>query len=292
MRTIFSIPVLVAAVVLFLSLSAVAQEVGYIADMRGIVEVMRHDANKWKPAVGKSLLYLNDSIRTETQSKAKIIFKDGSELNLGHESEVKITEFHYNPADKLQQSVFQAARGIMRAKVGKLKNPKSRFEIKTATAICGVLGTEYVVEIVMGSPVVKLTKATSLSDSVAVKSADPAIAGQTTIGPRQAVEVYAGKGPGPAMAVSPAAIAALIEQTTILRGIGGFWGAASPGTKAAVVGGGAAAAGTGVSVPIIASEARKSRRRKHKRKKRHREYIYEQQKPQPASPDDPHGYNP
>ena len=274
-----SVVIIVLALVIS-SFSVSAQEVGYVANMRGVVEVMRQDAKAWKPLAIKGLVYLNDSVRTKPQSKVNLVFKDGSELNLGHNSEVKITEFHYNPAEKLQQSSFQAARGIMRAKVGKLKSPKSRFEIKTATAICGVMGTEYVVEV----PGADLTRSTCLKGDVVAKSSNPKIAGETKIGSSQACEIPAGKAPGPAKDVGKITTLALIESTTIVRGGAGALGGTSIGTKAAIVGGGAAVVGTGISVPIGVNEAQRSRKRDRDRRKRHREYYLEQQQKQQASP--------
>ena len=277
MKTLACSAIIAALFMLISSTSAVAQEVGYVADARGVVEVMRHDAKTWKPVAIKSLVYLNDSVRTKPQSKVKLAFKDGSELNLGHNSEVKITEFHYNPAEKLQQSTFQAARGIVRAKVGKLKNPKSRFEIRTATAICGVMGTEYVVEI----PGAGLTKVSSIKDNVVARNVDPKIAGETKLGSKQTCEIPAGKAPGPAKDAGKASVLALIESTTIVRGGAGFWGGASIATKAAVIGGGAAVVGTGITVPVVANEAHRSRKRDRKHKKNRWE-VYEQN--QVASP--------
>ncbi|MDP8248121.1 MAG: FecR family protein [Candidatus Tritonobacter lacicola] len=274
-----SVVIIVLALVIS-SFSVAAQEVGYVANMRGAVEVMRQDAKAWKPLAIKGLVYLNDSVRTKPQSKVNLVFKDGSELNLGHNSEVKITEFHYNPAEKLQQSSFQAARGIMRAKVGKLKSPKSRFEIKTATAICGVMGTEYVVEI----PGAGLTRSTCLKGDVVAKSSNPKIAGETKIGSSQACEIPAGKAPGPAKDVGKITTLALVESTTIVRAGAGALGGTSMATKAAIVGGGAAVVGTGISVPIGVNEAQRSSKRDHDRRKRHREYYLEEQRKQQASP--------
>ena len=91
MKRVIPFFVIIVAVLL-LSSFAMAEEIGYVVDARGIVEVMHNGAKDWKPATAKTLLYLDDSVRTGDQSEAKIVFNDGSVLNLGSSSKVKITD--------------------------------------------------------------------------------------------------------------------------------------------------------------------------------------------------------
>ncbi len=84
----------------------------------------------------------NDLVQTLQTGRVRIALLDGSVLNIGARSQMKITE--YNP--QAQQTTVNLALGIMRAKVLKLTKPNAHFQVRTQTAVIGVVGTEFIVE--------------------------------------------------------------------------------------------------------------------------------------------------
>jgi hypothetical protein len=83
-----------------------------------------------------------DLLRTEPRGRVRLVLDDGSILNLGSDSQLKVIRHDA----QTQQSDLEMRYGRLRAQVVKLSRPNSRFEIRTSTAICGVLGTDFYVE--------------------------------------------------------------------------------------------------------------------------------------------------
>jgi hypothetical protein len=84
----------------------------------------------------------NDQVRTEPRGRVRMVLTDGSILNLGSDSQLRIVQHNAQS----QQTQLEMRYGRLRAQVVKLSRPDSRFEIRTNTAICGVLGTDFYIE--------------------------------------------------------------------------------------------------------------------------------------------------
>ena len=84
----------------------------------------------------------NDLLRTEPRGRLRVVLDDGSILNLGSESRLQVLQHDA----KSQQTNLEMRYGRLRAQVVALSRPSARFEIRTNTAICGVLGTDFYVE--------------------------------------------------------------------------------------------------------------------------------------------------
>ncbi len=87
---------------------------------------------------GDTILW-NDKVETEKQGRARVVLDDGSILSVGSESSLTVTQ--HNAAN--QQSDLFLAYGRVRAEVRKLTAPNAKFEVRTRTAVCGVLGTDF-----------------------------------------------------------------------------------------------------------------------------------------------------
>jgi len=136
--------------IIFMSGYALAQEVGKITALQGKVDVLKE--GKLPAIVAKVNLpvYLKDIIRTKTDSKAEITFKDGTVVRVAPRSRVDISEY-FTDAETLRASI-DVPRGKVAAYVSEestekiRKAPKAnRFEIKTPIAVAGVRGTSYMV---------------------------------------------------------------------------------------------------------------------------------------------------
>ncbi|MDI6739816.1 MAG: FecR family protein [Candidatus Edwardsbacteria bacterium] len=95
--------------------------------------------NKTEEADIGQALYAGDSIRTGKDSRAELNFSDGTVVRLGDNTRFFIRE---NSSDRS----FQLLWGKFWAKVVKLAE-KSKFEVESPTAVAGVRGTVFKVEV-------------------------------------------------------------------------------------------------------------------------------------------------
>ena len=92
-------------------------------------------------AKSKDDVFWNDVLRTEGAGRARIQLKDGSILSLGSNSELKVVQ--HDAAS--QQTELELNYGRLRSRVVQLNKPGAKFQVKTPTAVAGVVGTDFVV---------------------------------------------------------------------------------------------------------------------------------------------------
>ena len=80
-----------------------------------------------------------DLINTQRSGRARISLDDGSIINVGSESSLKITQ--YIPGN--QQTQMDLVYGQLRSKVAKITQPSGKFEIHTPVGVAGVIGTDF-----------------------------------------------------------------------------------------------------------------------------------------------------
>ncbi|MCM8788299.1 MAG: FecR family protein [Candidatus Omnitrophica bacterium] len=130
--------------------SLFAQEVGKLTAVEGRVDIIQQGK---LPAIEAKLnqsVYLKDIIRTKTDSRAEITFKDGSVIKIAQRSRVDISEYLTDGGGLKAQILLQRGRlgaYVPAGSVEKIKSsPKAnRFEIKTPVAVAGVRGTNFIV---------------------------------------------------------------------------------------------------------------------------------------------------
>ncbi|MDF3074664.1 MAG: hypothetical protein K0S54_2331 [Alphaproteobacteria bacterium] len=83
-------------------------------------------------------VFQNELIRTGTESKGQLLFRDETSLTIGPDSEVKLDQFVYNPQGN-SSVTLNATKGVFRFISGSL--PSQAYEIKTPAATIGVRGT-------------------------------------------------------------------------------------------------------------------------------------------------------
>ena len=88
------------------------------------------------------VVFWNDIVLTETRGRVRLVLDDGSILSVGSGSRLQVIQHDAQS----QQTSLQLQYGRVRAEVMKLAQPNSSFEIRTNTAICGVLGTDFFLE--------------------------------------------------------------------------------------------------------------------------------------------------
>lgn len=132
----------------FLSSFAMAAEaVGKFKHVEGKVDILREGAFPAITVKAQDQVYPRDIIRTKSASKAEIIFKDNTVLQIAQRSRIDISEYYTGDTGK---SVIKLSRGQVKAVVDKnvtkrisLAPDANRFEIQTPNAVAGVRGTEF-----------------------------------------------------------------------------------------------------------------------------------------------------
>lgn len=132
-----------AAVSLVAAGSAFAQSVGRLATVQGDAKIVR-GGTPLKARAGMEI-QLGDLVKTGDDGRVKLMFRDGSVLNVGDDSRLKVTRFLYDPSGGTREGGVELLRGTVRAWVTKLRMKRNRFEVQTPTAVAGVRGTHYAV---------------------------------------------------------------------------------------------------------------------------------------------------
>ena len=121
-----------------------AQEAGTIAALDGAAEVQR--AGVWTTALLGTTLQVGDEVRTGDGGRLRIVFRDGSVINLGERSDMIVVEQVFEPDQGLVRSMLHLLHGRLRPLVSNYyQQPAAVYEIDTDSAVIGVRGTEFVV---------------------------------------------------------------------------------------------------------------------------------------------------
>ena len=107
------------------------------ADIRRDVEIDR--ASLQVVAAIAAPVYWNDELRSGPTGRAHITLNDGSLLNLGSNSALRVLQHDA----QAQQTTLDLAVGRMRGQVLKLSRPGAKFEIRTPAGVAGLVGTDF-----------------------------------------------------------------------------------------------------------------------------------------------------
>ncbi len=143
-NSIKTLPVVLALLVI-VSL-AQAQVVGTVEKTEGAPEVLRSGTSKWIPIRSAESVSRGDQLRTREGTKMSIRLSDDSLLTLAEKTVITIDDQTLKPSGQ-NTSIFSLVLGKVRAIVSdRYKEPGSRFEVRTPTAVAGVRGTEFIAE--------------------------------------------------------------------------------------------------------------------------------------------------
>jgi len=123
--------------------------IGQVQRVRGeVVGVHSHAETQGFRLRPKNRLYKNDTIYTMEKGKVRFKLSDGSILSLASETKLELNKSVYDKKKKSRSSFLNMAFGKARFLVVKLVSFKrSEFKVKTPTAVCGVRGSDYVIEV-------------------------------------------------------------------------------------------------------------------------------------------------
>src|ERR1700687_3489808 len=84
-------------------------------------------------------VYWNDELRSTSSGRARVSLTDGSLLNLGSNSALRVLQHDA----QAQQTSLDLAVGRMRGQVVKLSRPGAKFDISTPAGVAGLVGTDF-----------------------------------------------------------------------------------------------------------------------------------------------------
>jgi len=182
---------LIGAAALAGGASSPGREVGRATRVIPNVELNHGHKSSWLNELDP--VWENDQIQTAASGRARLVLSDGSILNVGAASQLTVKK----APGASQAGTVELAYGKIRAEVTKRMAGGAAFEVRTSTAVCGVLGTTLFVDHNRQekfSHVINISPPDSGSQ-VKVRSADSRIAGEVTLNPGQGTLVYKGKPP-------------------------------------------------------------------------------------------------
>jgi ferric-dicitrate binding protein FerR (iron transport regulator) len=131
-------------------------------------------------------VHWEDVVRTLKTGRVRIALLDGSFLNVGARSVMRIVKHDVQS----QQTEVELQLGRLRGEVVKITKPGGSFQVRTQTAVIGVVGTIFVID-----AQARLTRVSCIQGALSVRNINPAIVGTATLQAGQSTMVPAGVAP-------------------------------------------------------------------------------------------------
>lgn len=125
-----------------------AEMFGLVMVAKGQVQVQKKQANTFEPLKVGGKVFPGDTVKTSTDSRAKIVMSDRNVLNLAPDTILVISKYVNNEesGSNEKKAELLMLQGKVRAKVEeKYEKENQGFQIKTPTAVAGVRGTDFLV---------------------------------------------------------------------------------------------------------------------------------------------------
>ena len=126
--------------------AAIASDIGLVKVAQGKVEIQR-GASKVPATVGTAVR-ANDVILTGADGSAGVTFTDNSLVSVGPNSVFAIDKYRFDTTTHAGEFEGNLKKGKLAAVSGKMvKQSPESMKIRTPSAIMGVRGTEFVVQV-------------------------------------------------------------------------------------------------------------------------------------------------
>src|ERR1700731_4954938 len=118
---------------------AAGQRAGEVSRAIPAVNIAR--SGKTIAASAKTTVDWQDLVNTQVNARARIALDDGSVLNVGSESSMKVVKHDAGA----QQTELELTYGKLRTQAQKIAKPDGKFEVRTPAGVAGVVGTDFYV---------------------------------------------------------------------------------------------------------------------------------------------------
>src|ERR1700730_807175 len=118
---------------------ATGQRAGEVSRVIPAVSLTR--GAKSMNASAKTPVDWQDVLSTQANGRARVSLEDGSVLNVGSDSSIKVVKHDAGA----QQTDLELAYGKLRTQAQKISKPDGKFEVHTAAGVAGVVGTDFYV---------------------------------------------------------------------------------------------------------------------------------------------------
>src|SRR3989441_9584720 len=115
------------------------QRAGEVSRVIPAVNIAR--SGKTISASAKTAVDWLDLVNTQMNARARIALDDGSVLNVGSESSMKIVKHDAGA----QQTELELTYGKLRTQAQKIAKQDGKFEVRTPAGVAGVVGTDFFV---------------------------------------------------------------------------------------------------------------------------------------------------
>jgi len=115
------------------------QRAGEVSRVIPTVNIAR--GTKTINAAAKTVVDWLDVVNTQSSARARIALDDGSVLNVGSDSSIKVVK-HDGAA---QQTELELTYGKLRSQAQKITKSDGKFQVKTPAGVAGVVGTDFFV---------------------------------------------------------------------------------------------------------------------------------------------------
>jgi hypothetical protein len=177
-------------------------------EVRAVVPVAHIVRGTAPPEEARRLspVFWQDVVRTQRGGRARLGLNDGSILNVGSESELRVLE-HDAAA---QRTALELSYGRMRATVVRLARTGADFQVRSRQAVAGVVGTEFIIR-----STDDYSEVFCLDGQVRVRNADPSVAGEVILNPGEYTRVVRGQPPTPPRPATPEELREAQEETDL-----------------------------------------------------------------------------
>jgi hypothetical protein len=187
-------------------------EVGAVAAMQGQVQL--ESAGTPRDARVGASIFLGDQVRTEADSRAKVVLLDGSVLDLGAGTAVSVGRQELDVAAARYDTALSMRSGKLRAWVGEpYGTAGTRFEVETSTAVVSVRGAQVVV---LHSAALEESEVVNLDGDVEVSSRLGVISGGVPVAPGSFTRIQKGRFPASPEAADEEQLAGYADGLNII----------------------------------------------------------------------------
>jgi ferric-dicitrate binding protein FerR (iron transport regulator) len=204
-------PCLWLAAALLLPSGANAQGEGQVSHVAGhITSLVPQDTvvreRQIVPAAKDMALLWLDVVKTDSAGRVRIRLADGSVLSLSSDAQLQIVEHDA----RRQRTILELLYGRLLASAMRIGKSSGGFDVKTPTAVVGVVGTSFGVKVDPQS-----TDVLCKEGLVRVRNADPSVVGEVVLRAGEFTHVERGKPPSAPAPASPERIRAGEDATAI-----------------------------------------------------------------------------